>query len=169
MTRGGLGRLAASLKPGGPVWPWAGLIKMTISETCNAFFIDVNSFYHCQFHHRHRFQSVVAWSLPLAAWLSHLSVVTDWQPLCCRPTGTEAVKRPSLTPFAGSEREAIRHTERGAGLNCLAPVVDYQLSLECSGSNLISLKLQSVEHCVVGVGQGRCAFRPAKIAVLFQE
>ena len=37
---------------------------------------------------------------------------------------TEAVKRPSLTPLAGSEREVIRHTERGADLSCLAAVVD---------------------------------------------
>ena len=37
--RGGLGRLAAWLKPGGPVRPWAGLTKMTISKTCSVLFI----------------------------------------------------------------------------------------------------------------------------------
>jgi len=30
---------AAWLKPGGPVRPWAGLTKMSILKTCNAFFI----------------------------------------------------------------------------------------------------------------------------------
>jgi len=40
IVRGGLhGRLAAWLKLGGPVRPWAGLTRMTISKTCNVFFI----------------------------------------------------------------------------------------------------------------------------------
>jgi len=73
--------------------------------------VDVNSFYRRQFYHCHRFQSVVGWLPSLAVWLSP----TDSH-LAISSTDTEAVKRPSFTLLIGTERESIRHTEKGTGL-----------------------------------------------------
>jgi len=66
-------------------------------------------------------------ALLIAAWLSHLSVVTDWP---CSVHCTDTAKRPSFTPLAVKERPSDILKEGSA---CSSR----GLSLECSGSNLI--------------------------------
>ena len=112
--------------------------------------VDVNSFCHRQFHHRHRFQS--AWSVdrPPYSRLVVSLVCSHRLTATYAISSTDTVKRPSFIPLVGMwERGYQTCWKRGRP----APVVDSHWNQTSLGGTLF----------VVGVGQDRCAFGHEKL------